>query len=83
MLIENFKVDSPSVQYTEEHIISSYQYSTTELKQGADGKWQVAPVSQTYEFRTERKVPKLGVMLVGWGGNNGTTLTAGILANKQ
>ena len=23
------------------------------------------------------------VMLVGWGGNNGTTLTAGILANKK
>ena len=23
------------------------------------------------------------VMLVGWGGNNGTTLTGGILANKK
>ena len=23
------------------------------------------------------------VMLVGWGGNNGSTVTAGILANKQ
>ncbi len=22
------------------------------------------------------------VMLVGWGGNNGTTVTAGVLANK-
>ena len=29
------------------------------------------------------KVPKLGVMLVGWGGNNGTTITGGILANKH
>jgi len=28
------------------------------------------------------KVPKLGLMLVGWGGNNGSTITAGILANK-
>nr|KAG5686073.1 hypothetical protein BaRGS_030688 [Batillaria attramentaria] len=27
-------------------------------------------------------VPKLGVMLVGWGGNNGTTVTAAVLANK-
>lgn len=33
-------------------------------------------------FRTERKVPRLGVMLVGWGGNNGTTVTAAVLANK-
>lgn len=34
------------------------------------------------KIRTERKVPKLGVMLVGWGGNNGTTVTAAVLANK-
>lgn len=33
-------------------------------------------------FRTERRVPRLGVMLVGWGGNNGTTVTAAVLANK-
>lgn len=27
--------------------------------------------------------PLRSVMLVGWGGNNGTTVTGGILANKQ
>lgn len=32
-------------------------------------------------FRTDRRVPRLGVMLVGWGGNNGTTVTAAVLAN--
>ena len=31
---------------------------------------------------TYMKVPKLGIMLVGWGGNNGTTFTRGLLANK-
>ncbi len=36
-----------------------------------------------YKFRTQRKVPKLGLMLVGWGGNNGSTTTAGIIANKM
>lgn len=35
------------------------------------------------QFKTARTVPKTGVMLVGWGGNNGSTLTAGIMANKQ
>lgn len=34
-------------------------------------------------IRTEKKVPKLGVMLVGLGGNNGSTIVAGILANKK
>jgi len=38
---------------------------------------------KTYEMKTMRKVPKTGLMLVGWGGNNGTTLTAGIYANKN
>lgn len=28
------------------------------------------------------KVPKLGLMLIGWGGNNGSTVTAALLANK-
>lgn len=44
--------------------------------------YQVTPSSSGFIFRTERKVPKLGVMLVGWGGNNGTTVTAAVLANK-
>lgn len=34
-------------------------------------------------IRTEKRVPRLGVMLVGWGGNNGTTVTAAVLANKM
>ena len=28
------------------------------------------------------QVPKVGVMLVGWGGNNGSTVTAAQIANK-
>uniref|UniRef100_A0A8C5GIG7 inositol-3-phosphate synthase n=1 Tax=Gouania willdenowi TaxID=441366 RepID=A0A8C5GIG7_GOUWI len=43
---------------------------------------QVSPHSTDMTFRTERRVPRLGVMLVGWGGNNGTTVTAAVLANK-
>ncbi|KAG9486385.1 hypothetical protein GDO78_006654 [Eleutherodactylus coqui] len=44
---------------------------------------QVKPCSTKFTFRTERKVPILGVMLVGWGGNNGTTVTAAVLANQM
>lgn len=84
MLVDNWKVESPNVQYTEETITSTYDYQSTKLERGADGKeWVVRPQSTKYEFRVNRKVPKLGVMLVGLGGNNGTTLVAGILANKQ
>lgn len=34
----------------------------------------VTPKSETYHFKTQKKVPKVGMMLVGWGGNNGSTV---------
>lgn len=98
-----------NVQYTDDYIISKFDYETTQVTvvkeqkeggEGAEGKAAKAggdvetqgrkerkyvtakPVKMSIEFRTERKLPKVGVMLVGWGGNNGTTVTAGILANK-
>ena len=43
---------------------------------------QVHPRSTHLTFRTARRVPKLGVMLVGWGGNNGSTVTAAVVANR-
>ncbi|KAK9824187.1 hypothetical protein WJX72_008407 [[Myrmecia] bisecta] len=83
MLITDFRVDSPNVQYNEDSIVSSYQYLSSGVERSADGNWSVRPTATQYEFRTSTAVPKLGVMLVGWGGNNGSTLTAGILANKH
>ncbi|GLH16676.1 Inositol-3-phosphate synthase [Gryllus bimaculatus] len=43
---------------------------------------QATPVTNRLQIRTARRVPRLGLMLVGWGGNNGSTLTAALLANK-
>jgi len=43
----------------------------------------IVPENTKYTFRTDLNIPKLGVMIVGWGGNNGSTVTAGILANKH
>ncbi|XP_073992466.1 inositol-3-phosphate synthase isoform X2 [Rhodnius prolixus] len=45
-------------------------------------QYQVRPEVKHLSIRTERKVPRLGVMLVGWGGNNGSTFTAAVLANR-
>jgi hypothetical protein len=41
------------------------------------------PVTQEKSIRTKTHVPKIGVMLVGLGGNNGSTFTAGCIANKK
>ena len=75
-------VDSPDVQYSENYIDSTYVYRTTEVSRGAGGRLKATPRETTYNFRTERTVPRLGCMLVGWGGNNGSTVTAATLANR-
>ena len=62
---------------------SNYLYRSTKIIQDEDGSYIVEPVESYYMFKTEKKVPKLGVLLVGIGGNNGTTITGGILANKH
>jgi myo-inositol-1-phosphate synthase len=78
-----FTVNSPNVEYTDETIKSKYTYRTTDVSQNAEGKYVAIPKETLYDFKVDRKVPKTGVMLVGWGGNNGTTVTAGIIANKR
>ncbi|MBN3323034.1 INO1A synthase, partial [Atractosteus spatula] len=75
------RVDSSNVKYTERYIEAQYSYHTSAVSRD-NGTYKVTPRSTHYTFRTERKLPKLGVMLVGWGGNNGTTVTAAVLANR-
>jgi myo-inositol-1-phosphate synthase len=78
-----FVVESPNVEYTNDAIKSKYTYRTTAVSKNADGKYVAAPQETVYDFKVDRKIPKLGVMLIGLGGNNGTTVTAGILANRR
>ncbi|XP_076753045.1 inositol-3-phosphate synthase isoform X1 [Xylocopa sonorina] len=76
------RVQSPNVKYTENYIEAQYEYQTANVKEDDTMKYTVTPVSTKLLIRTQLKVPKLGLMLVGWGGNNGTTITAALLANK-
>lgn len=80
---ESFTVNSPNVTYTNDHINSKYTYRTTSVEQTSSGKFVATPKETLYDFKVDRKIPKTGMMLVGWGGNNGTTVTAGILANRR
>uniref|UniRef100_A0A7S2S915 inositol-3-phosphate synthase n=1 Tax=Eucampia antarctica TaxID=49252 RepID=A0A7S2S915_9STRA len=73
-----FKVESDKCTYSDDHIISDYSYETTIVEGNV-----VKPVTTKMQFKTETKVGKTGVMLVGLGGNNGCTCIAGVLANKH
>ncbi|KMU88422.1 LOW QUALITY PROTEIN: inositol-3-phosphate synthase [Coccidioides immitis H538.4] len=77
-----FKVESPDVVYTDNEINTKYVYRTTSVTRTDDGKYVASPKETVYNFKVDRKASKLGMMLVGWGGNNGTTVTAGIMANR-
>uniref|UniRef100_Q6AYK3-3 Isoform 2 of Inositol-3-phosphate synthase 1 n=1 Tax=Rattus norvegicus TaxID=10116 RepID=Q6AYK3-3 len=74
-------VDSPDVIFGPEAIEARYEYRTTRVSREG-GVLRVRPTATRFTFRTARQVPRLGVMLVGWGGNNGSTLTAAVLANR-
>ncbi|XP_056281920.1 inositol-3-phosphate synthase 1-A-like isoform X3 [Pseudoliparis swirei] len=78
----NVHINSPNVKYTDTHIVSQYSYQTTSVHRDGN-KVTVTPHTTEMTFSTERHVARLGVMLVGWGGNNGTTVTAAVLANKR
>jgi myo-inositol-1-phosphate synthase len=78
-----FIVNSPNVVYSDTEIRSKYTYRTTTVTEGENGTRVVTPHETVYDFKVDTKIPKLGVMLVGWGGNNGTTVTAGIIANRR
>lgn len=77
---DDYRVESPSVVYADDHIEARYEYKTTVVNRNDRS---VRAVDEKLVFKTERTVPKLGLMLVGWGGNNGTTVTGGIMANKH
>lgn len=77
-----FTVNSPAVEYTENEIRSKYTYRTTSVTQTLSGQYVATPKETVYDFKVDRRVGKVGMMLVGWGGNNGSTVTAGIIANR-
>ncbi|KAH9912588.1 Myo-inositol-1-phosphate synthase [Amylocystis lapponica] len=75
-------VQSDLTSYTDEFITSKYTNRGASVTV-SDGQYIVTPSAKQYEFQTARKVSKTGLMMIGWGGNNGSTLSATILANRH
>ena len=78
-----YTVSSPDVVYSDSAIKTKYTYRTTSVTKTANGQYVAVPKESVYDFKVDRTVGKVGTMLVGWGGNNGTTITAGIIANRR
>lgn len=80
---DTLKVTSSNIKYTDEYIFSDYKYLKNDVVEGKNGQVHLTPNEYSYQFRTARKVPKVGVMLVGLSGNNGSTVVGGIIANQK
>ncbi|KAK2944747.1 putative Inositol-3-phosphate synthase [Blattamonas nauphoetae] len=79
----SFTVEGSHVQETEDLISSSFaSHGTSVEKDATTGKYTVKPYTREFIFQTEKKIPKVGVMLVGLGGNNGSSFAGMIIANK-
>ena len=81
VFINHFDVNSSNVRDHPQFLESDFCYTTTNITTNGN-HIQATPIDHQYTFRTQKEVARTGVMLVGWGGNNGSTLTASILANK-
>ncbi|KAI0263818.1 inositol-3-phosphate synthase [Gloeopeniophorella convolvens] len=76
-------VQGENTVYTDEYITSKFNNRGADVVVQEGARYVIKPTVTPFEFRTKRKVPKTGLMLVGIGGNNGTTLVATILANRH
>eukprot|EP00922_Rhytidocystis_sp_ex-Travisia-forbesii_P061926 GHVS01091717.1.p1 GENE.GHVS01091717.1~~GHVS01091717.1.p1 ORF type:complete len:609 (+),score=122.52 GHVS01091717.1:94-1920(+) len=88
------RVAGPRVRYLPDCIEAVYPYDTVEVVTSepstpstiaSDDQEAVTvrPVNREFLIRTDTRVSKTGLMIVGLGGNNGSTLLAGILANRH
>ena len=82
--IASVKVVTDKCTYTENELLTKYSYENAVVTKTAGGQFDVTPTVQDYVFKLDLNKPKkLGIMLIGLGGNNGSTLVASILANRH
>ncbi|KAJ8048503.1 Inositol-3-phosphate synthase 1-A [Holothuria leucospilota] len=76
------RIQSDDVTYKDNCIYAKYDYQTTNVTKSGS-VYEVKPLKREVHFRTECSKPRIGCMLVGWGGNNGSTFTAALIANRM
>jgi hypothetical protein len=80
----SIQVNSNNTNYSDDFIESQYIYEMNHCDVDHQNKQvRIIPRKHQYHFRTQRQVQRTGVMLVGWGGNNGTTFTGATIANRD
>jgi myo-inositol-1-phosphate synthase len=77
------RVESPDVVYTADCIKAKYTYRESRVRiDEASGAITAVPTETDIHFSTELGTRRTGLLQVGWGGNNGTTVTGAVLAKR-
>lgn len=58
----SIQVTSENTSYTDDHIIAKFHDRGADVVSLPDGQLKVTQTIKTYEFKTERKVPKTGLV---------------------
>lgn len=70
--------------YSDEDVFeSNYVYRQNIVQVQPDGRTIITPASSQINFKTISRPRKTGVMIVGLGGNNGSTFAGALVANSQ
>ncbi|KAI1722015.1 myo-inositol-1-phosphate synthase domain-containing protein [Ditylenchus destructor] len=77
------KVDSPSVTNDGTCLHSEFEYKRNRIGMNGSGMLAVKPEKHSYKFQTQLKPAKTGLLLVGLGGNNGSTVVGATIANRE
>lgn len=77
------RVNTNKAKWSADTLETKFTYENSLVNKNQDGTFDVTPISVDYDFKVDLKVPKTGLLLVGLGGNNGTTTVSSILANKH
>jgi myo-inositol-1-phosphate synthase len=81
----SIKVNNDRVQYSEDNskLSTNYTYQNSLVEESSAGVFTVTPFTKNYQFDVQLKVPKVGILLVGLGGNNGSTFVSAVESNRQ
>jgi myo-inositol-1-phosphate synthase len=83
-IFQSINFNQEKIDKNKEYITNYFNYKWNHVsKDSQTNKLQIKNMEKIYEFRTDCQVAKTGLLLVGLGGNNGTTVVGGILANKH
>lgn len=81
--MSNIQFNSTKSIKKDNSLFTKFTYENSIVKKSEVGTFDVTPTSTDYEFKVDLSVKKTGLLLVGLGGNNGTTLLGSVLANKH